>query len=122
MEDQIVQVLGDCEQGVGTDPQKIVAMLDWPVPTNVKELRSFLGLAGYYRKFVGHFGIISKPLTDLLKKNTCFIWTAAHDQSFAALKHALSHAPVLALPNFSKPFAIETDASGMGIGAVLVQE
>jgi hypothetical protein len=79
-------------------------------------------LAGYYRKFVGHFGIISKPLTDLLKKNTCFIWTDAHDQSFAALKHALSHAPVLALPNFSKPFAIETDASGMGIGAVLVQD
>jgi hypothetical protein len=92
------------------------------VSTNVKELRSFLGLASYYRKFVRHFGIISKPLTELLKKNTCFIWIVVHDQSFAAFKHALSHAPVLALPNFSKPFAIETDASGMGIRSVLVQD
>jgi hypothetical protein len=110
------------EQGVGTDPQKIVSITDWLVSTNVKELRSFLGLASYYRKFVRHFGIISKPLTELLKKNTCFIWIVVHDQSFAAFKHALSQAPVLALPNFSKPFAIETDASGMGIRSVLVQD
>jgi hypothetical protein len=68
------------------------------------------------------FGIISKPLTDLLKKNTLFIWTPIHQASFQALQTALCTAPVLALPNFSKPFCIETDACGTGVGAVLLQE
>jgi len=83
-------------------------MLSWPVPTSVKELRSFLGLAGYYRRFVCHFGMISRPLTDLLKKGAMFVWTSVQDQSFTAL----TSAPVLALPDFSKPFVIEMDASG----------
>jgi len=81
-----------------------------------------LGLAGYYRKFVRNFGVIAKPLTELLKKNTLFSWTTAHDQSFQALKQALSSSPVLALSDFSKPFSIETDASASGIGVVLTQE
>lgn len=68
-----------------------------------------------------HFGIISKPLTDLLNKHALFVWTVDHDKSFAALKSALCSSPVLALPNFDAPFAIETDASGMGVGAVLLQ-
>lgn len=110
------------EKGVGTDPGKVAAISDWPTPTNAKELRSFLGLAGYYRKFVKHFGVISRPLTDLLKKHTVFIWTSEHDSSFNALKVALTQAPVLALPDFSKQFAVETDASALGIGAVLLQE
>jgi hypothetical protein len=110
------------EHGVGTDPQKIAAISEWPPPLNTKELRSFLGLAGYYRKFVRNFGITSKPLTELLKKNSLFIWTSEHEHSFAALKKALTHSPVLALPNFSKPFYIETDASVLEIGAVLMQE
>jgi hypothetical protein len=106
-------------QGVATHPAKIDVVTSWPTPTNCKELRGFLGLAGYYRKFVRHFGILAKPLTTLLKKHTLFVWTNEHDQAFQALKSALSFASVLALPNFTRPFALETDASGTGIGAVL---
>jgi hypothetical protein len=81
-----------------------------------------LGLAGYYRRFVRHFCLISKVLTCLLKKNTIFIWTPEHEAAFQALKQALSQSPVLALPNFAKPFTIETDASDSGVGAVLMQD
>ncbi|WVZ88094.1 hypothetical protein U9M48_034647 [Paspalum notatum var. saurae] len=109
-------------QAVSTDPAKIDAITHWPAPTIVKELRSFLGFAGYYRKFVRNFSLIAKPLFDLLKKGTLFIWTTAHTSSFEALKHALSQTPVLSLPDFTKPFCIEADASGVGIGAVLLQE
>jgi len=88
----------------------------------VKELRSFLGMAGYYRKFVKNYGIISKPLTNLLRKNTPYVWTSAHEESFTALKNALVSAPVLTLPDFNKQFVIETDASDKGVGAVLQQD
>jgi hypothetical protein len=88
----------------------------------MKELRSFLGLAGYYRKFVRHFGVICQPWTNLLKKNSLFIWTSDHETAFHTLKQALVATPVLALPNFTRPFVIETDASDSGIGAVLMQD
>lgn len=109
-------------QGIATDPAKVTAITAWPQPKNVKELRSFLGLAGYYRKLVKHFAVIAKPLTTLLRKNVLYVWTPEHQESFVALKNALTSAPVLAMPDFSLPFCIETDASNIGVGAVLTQK
>jgi hypothetical protein len=79
-------------------------------------------MEGYYRKYVKNFGLLSKPLTNLLKKGEIYVWTSEAEASFHTLKNALMTVPVLALPNFSKPFEIETDASDKGIGAVLQQE
>jgi hypothetical protein len=99
-------------QGVATDPSKVQAVHEWPTSQTVCELRGFLGLVGYYRKFVWRFSIIARPFTELLKKDSLFIWTDAHQQTFEIQKQALYSAPVLALPDFSLPFHIETDASG----------
>lgn len=121
---QQVQYLGHVISGAGvaTDPSKVKDIMNWPVPQSVKDVRAFLGLAGYYRKFVKNFGIISKPLTTLLRKGVLFMWTSVHDEAFTALKQALSSTPVLSLPDFTKTFVIETDASDRGVGAVLLQE
>ncbi|CAO2144897.1 unnamed protein product [Urochloa humidicola] len=109
-------------QGVSTDPRKVADVQKWPTPQSVKELRGFLGLAGYYRRFVKNFSLISRTLSNLLKKGEIFLWTSTHEEAFQTLKLALTSAPVLALPDFHKQFIIETDASEKGIGAVLQQD
>lgn len=97
-------------------------MAAWPVARNLKQLRGFLGLTGYYRRFIQHYGAISRPLTQLLKKNSKYQWTTVEQQPFQALKQALVKALVLALPDFSKTFTVETDASDLSMGVVLMQE
>lgn len=107
--------------GVKVDCSKVKAMTDWPIPTTITELRGFLGLTGYYRRFIRDYGLIARPLTNLLRKGK-FAWDTMAEEAFNNLKLATTTTPTLALPNFSKPFVIETDASGDGIGAILSQD
>ncbi|KAA0057271.1 Transposon Ty3-I Gag-Pol polyprotein [Cucumis melo var. makuwa] len=106
--------------GVEVDPEKIRSIVDWPTPTNVREIRGFLGLTGYYRRFVKHYGSIAAPLIQLLKKGG-FVWNKEAEEAFERLKSAMISLPVLALPNFEQPFEIETDALGVGVDAVLTR-
>jgi hypothetical protein len=109
-------------QGVSTDPGKVQAVQQWPTPTNTKQVRGFLGLTGYYRKFIKNYSLISRTLSNLLKKDTLFQWTPTHQAAFDHLKQLMLEAPVLALPDFQLPFTVETDACKRGVGAVLMQK
>lgn len=108
--------------GVATDPEKIASVQRWPVPTDVKAVRSFLGLASYYRRFIPRFATVAAPITALLKKGVPFVWTDQCQQAFEALKASLTSAPVLILPDPGLPFVLATDASKVAIGGVLLQD
>jgi len=107
-------------QGVTMDSDKVQAMLQWPIPVTIKQLRRFLGLTRYYRKFIKSYAMIVTPLTELLKKDN-FIWGVKVDKAFNMVKRAITQALVLALLDFSQPFNLENDVSGIAIGAVLSQ-
>ena len=108
-------------EGVSVDPQKIEAIVNWKSPTNVAEIRSFLGLAGYYRKFVEGFSKLAAPLTKLTRKEENFVWSEACQQSFDELKWKLTSAPVLTLPSEQDGYTMYCDASKQGLGCVLMQ-
>ena len=109
-------------EGVAVDPKKVEAVSTWQQPTNVSEIRSFLGLAGYYRRFIEGFSKIARPMTELLNKENKFVWTEACERSFQELKRRLTTAPVLTLPDIHQDFVIYCDASRQGLGCVLMQD
>ena len=109
------------KHGVQQDSSKVKAILEWETPKGVTEVRSFLGLVGYYRRFIKDFSMVAKPLTNLLRKNVTFGWSPQCQQSFDELKSRLTTAPILALPSENGGFVVYTDASRMGLGGVLMQ-
>jgi hypothetical protein len=109
-------------EGVEVDPEKVKAVSEWKQPTSASEIRSFLGLAGYYRRLIEGFSKIARPMTELLRKDTKFVWSEACERSFQELKRRLTSAPVLVLPNNQKSFVVYCDASRQGLGCVLMQE
>jgi hypothetical protein len=108
--------------GISVDPSKVQEVMDRKPPTSVHQIRSFLGLASYYRRFIPDFSRIAKPMTKRLKKGVKFSWDQKCEDAFHTLRAHLTTAPVLAQPNFSKPFDIYCDASGIGLGCVLMQD
>jgi hypothetical protein len=109
-------------EGISVDPSKVWNVLDWKPPRTVHQVRSFLGLAGYYRRFIPNFSKIFKPITDLLKKEEKFVWNAERDEAFYTVKKLLTTSPVLAQPDIMKSFNVYCDTSGTGLGCVLMQD
>ena len=108
-------------EGIRVDPVKIEAVVNWKPPRSVTEVRSFLGIAGYYRRFVKGFSVIASPLTKLLRKGVMFEWSDKCQNSFEQLKEILVEAPVLTQPTSGKEYTLYSDASGIGLGCVLMQ-
>ena len=108
-------------EGVHTNPAKIESVKRIATPQNVAQVRSFLGLAGYYLKFIHNFATLTYPLVELTKKGKLFCWTKVHDTAFSTLKVSLCSTPVLAFPVLDRQFVLQTDASDVGLGAILTQ-
>jgi hypothetical protein len=104
------------------DPSKVQEVMEWRPPKSGHQIRSFLGLTGYYHRFVPDFSRIAKPMTELLKKGVKFVWDEKCENAFQTLKQFLTSTPVLAQPDNSKPYEVYCDASGTGLGCVLMQE
>jgi hypothetical protein len=113
------QIVG--ADGIKVDPAKIAAVQEWPQPTNVHQVRSFLGLANYFREFIQGYAELAAPMTGLTKAVNPFVWTAQCQKAFDGIKYALTHAPVSVSPDGSLPYEVVCDASGIGLGAVLLQ-
>lgn len=109
------------DNGVSPNPEKVKAISQFPTPKTAKDIKSFLGLTGYYRRFIENFSHITKPLTSLLKKDVIFNWSNEQEQAFNTLKQKLISAPLLQYPDFTLPFVVTTDASNYAVGAVLSQ-
>src|SRR3569623_1702650 len=109
-------------EGIRPDPKKVQSVQEWPVPKNVHDVRSFMGLVNYFRKFIKDFATLAAPLTDLTRAKHPWAWTERCEQTSLALKHCLTEAPPLISPDVSKPYEVVTDASTVGIGAVLLQD
>jgi hypothetical protein len=107
---------------ISVDPSKVQDVLSGNAPMSVGDIQSFLGLAGYYQRFIEGFSKISKPMTELLEKDKKFEWTPACEASFQELKKRLTITPILVMPDMEKPFSIYCDASGQGLGCVLIQD
>ena len=119
-----IKILGHIvsENGIQMDPEKIKVIVERKSPTNLKQLQQFLGLCGYYRKFINNFAKIASPLYNLLKKNKVWDWNVECHQAFEFLKQELVSFPILRQPNLIRPFIVYTDASGVAIGAILAQK
>jgi hypothetical protein len=119
-----VQFLGHVltPEGVSVDPSKVQDVLSWKSPKSVHQIRQFLGLAGYYRRFIPDFSKIAQPMTKLLQKDSKFLWSPVCEEAFLALKKFLTSAPILAQPDIDRPFDVYCDASKTGLGCVLMQE
>jgi hypothetical protein len=109
-------------EGIAVDPSKVKEVWEWKPPTSVSEVRSFLGLAGYYRRFISNFSKIAKPITELLKKGNKYVWSEACDEALKHPKKLLTTSPVLAQLDTTKLFDVYCDASGTSLGSVLMLE
>jgi hypothetical protein len=110
------------KRGISVDPSKVQDVLGWNATTSVSDIQSFLGLAGYYQRFIKGFLKISKHMTELLEKDKKFKWMSTSEASFQELKQRLMTAPILVMPDMEKMFSIYCDASGQGLGCVLMQD